>query len=55
MRKEFLEDCSKEEAMIMCPWATFVCKCEGGYQCFESWADYLLYMYGNFDNVEWTE
>jgi hypothetical protein len=41
MRSEFFENCETEtEARDLAPWAAVVVAVEGGYQAFESTADY---------------
>jgi hypothetical protein len=40
MRQQFVECKSRSTAQRRCPWAAVIAKVEGGFQCFESAADY---------------
>lgn len=43
MRKEFSEVKSRYSARKLCPWSTVIAKVNGGFMCFESGADYLVW------------
>ena len=38
MRTEFVQCKDRRTAKRRCPWAEYVVKAEGGFQCFESYA-----------------
>jgi hypothetical protein len=40
MRKKFVQTTKRSDAERECWWAAFIVKVEGGYWCFESYADY---------------
>jgi len=35
MRKQFVQVSTRTKAKAVCPWASVICKVEGGYLCFE--------------------
>lgn len=43
MKQQFVEAKSKKEAKKMCRWAEKIVKVYGGYRCFESYQDYLVW------------
>ena len=43
MRKEFVEVSTRRQAAKACPWAAKIAKVDGGYQAFESVADYDIW------------
>lgn len=47
MRKQFVECGSFSEAYDECPWANEVIKVYGGFQCFESLNDYVIWKMQN--------
>ena len=43
MRSKFVECKSKKVAVNECPWASVVIRVTGGYICFESYSDYMIF------------
>lgn len=43
MKKQFVAVKTRKEAKKECPWAEKIVKADGGYLCFESYQDYLLW------------
>jgi len=43
MRKQFVQVETEEEALDTCPWAAMVVPVAGGYMCFESRQDWLVW------------
>ncbi len=44
MRKQFIECKTRRRAIQECPWASYILKVDGGYQCFESIDDYNIFI-----------
>ena len=44
MRKKFVECKYRYQASKECPWATYISKVCGGFMCFESVADYYVWV-----------
>lgn len=48
MRKQFLQGCpDSTTAWRLAPWASAIVKVDGGYQAFESAADYAIWVRSN--------
>ena len=43
MRSKFVECKSKTIAVNECPWASVVIRVTGGWLCFESYSDYMVW------------
>jgi hypothetical protein len=43
MRKQFVECATRYQARKLCPWAAVIAAVHGGYLCFESVSDYVVW------------
>ena len=43
MKQQFVEAKTRKQAQKICSWAEKIVKVDGGYICFESYQDYLVW------------